>query len=186
MPLRDPLAVLLPHNRDREGPRGLPPSHTTVRTGHVYGGSVDSVRVIHPTRVSSPGVPAASSYQMLGIARHLAGGHLATPRQATTPLYRSGLQHATACLRCPLLTPAWRSGRIPPPAVLCQNTPQISRGQLSYPLCIDAGFITYAPAVDRVLCGGVPTRPERPTPHIRFVSLAPHLRSTLPADPTSR
>jgi hypothetical protein len=67
-----------------------------------------------------------------------------------------------------------------------QDTPQISRGKLSYLLCIDAGFIKYAPAVDGGLCGCVPTRPERTTPRIRFVSLAPHLRSTLPSDPTSR
>jgi len=36
------------------------------------------------------------------------------------------------------------------------------------------------------LCGGVPTRPEPTTPRIRFVSLAPHLRSARPSDPTSR
>ena len=67
-----------------------------------------------------------------------------------------------------------------------QDTPQISRGKLSYRRCIDAGFIKYAPAVDGGLCGCVPTRPERTTPRIRFVSLAPHLRSTRPSDPTSR
>ena len=67
-----------------------------------------------------------------------------------------------------------------------QDTPQISRGKLSYRRCIDAGFIKYAPAVDGGLCGRVPTRPKRTTPRIRFVSLAPHLRSTLPSDPTSR
>ena len=66
------------------------------------------------------------------------------------------------------------------------DTPQISRGQRSYRRCRDAGCITYAPAVDGGLRGGVPTRPERTTPHIRFVSLAPHLRSTRPSDPTSR
>jgi hypothetical protein len=85
-----------------------------------------------------------------------------------------------------LLTSAGRSGRISPPSVLCQDTPQISRGKRSYLLCIDAGFIKYAPTVDGGLCGCVPTRPERTTPHIRFVSLAPHIRSTLPSDPASR
>jgi hypothetical protein len=40
--------------------------------------------------------------------------------------------------------------------------------------------------VDEGLRGGVPTRPERTIPPIRFVSLAPHLRATLPSDPTSR
>jgi hypothetical protein len=67
-----------------------------------------------------------------------------------------------------------------------QDTRQISRGKLSYRPCIDAGFIKHAPTVDGGLCCGVPARPERTTPHIRFVSLAPHVRSTLPSDPTSR
>ena len=67
-----------------------------------------------------------------------------------------------------------------------QDPPQISRGQLSHLLCLDAGGIKYAPAVDGGLCSGVPTRPECTTPRIRFVSLAPHLRSTRPSDPTSR
>ena len=57
---------------------------------------------------------------------------------------------------------------------------------MPYLRCLDAGFIQHAPAVDGGLCGGVPTRPERTTPRIRFVSLAPHLRSTRPSDPTSR
>jgi hypothetical protein len=92
----------------------------------------------------------------------------------------------SARLRCPLLTSAGRSGRIPPPSVLHQDTPQISRGKLSDRPCRDAGLIKHSPWVDGGLCGRVPTRPERPTPHIRFVSLAPHLRSTLPSDPTSR
>jgi hypothetical protein len=42
------------------------------------------------------------------------------------------------------------------------------------------------PVVDGGLRGRVPTRPGCPTPPIRFVSVAPHLRSTRPADPTSR
>jgi hypothetical protein len=141
-------------------------------------------------------------------AQHLAGCHLAAPPQATPPVHRSGLRlirvaawpircpafrpwgasraSPAAGLRCPLLTSARWSGGIAPPSVLHEDTTQISRGQLSYLLCIDAGFIKYAPMVDGGLCGRVPTRPERTTPRIRFVSLAPHLRSTLPSDPTSR
>jgi len=68
----------------------------------------------------------------------------------------------------------------------CQDTPQISRGKLSYRRCIDAGFIKHSPRVDGGLHGRVPARPDCATPRIRFVSLAPHLRSTLPSDPTSR
>jgi hypothetical protein len=131
-------------------------------------------------------VPAVSSSQAPALIRHLAGCHLTAPLQAATPLDRSGLQHARACLRCPLLTAAGRSGRIPPPSVLGQDTRQISRGQLSYRRCIDAGCIKHSPIVDGGLCCGVPARPGCTTPRIRFVSLAPHLRSTLPSDPTSR
>jgi hypothetical protein len=42
------------------------------------------------------------------------------------------------------------------------------------------------PIVDGGLRSCVPTRPGRTTPPIRFVSLAPHRRSTLPSDPASR
>ena len=131
-------------------------------------------------------MPAARSSQRPSIARPLAGCPLAAPPQATTPLYRSGLQPATACLLCPLLTSAGRSGRIPPPSVLCQDTPQISRGKRSYLPCIDAGFIKHSPHVDGGLCGCVPARPDCTTPRIRFVSFALHVRSTLPSDAPSR
>jgi hypothetical protein len=67
-----------------------------------------------------------------------------------------------------------------------QDTPQISRGKLSYLPCIDARFIKYSPVVDGGLCCCVPARPDCTTPRIGFVSLAPHVRSTLPSDPTSR
>ncbi len=47
--------------------------------------------------------------------------------------------------------------------------------------------IDQAPSVvDGGLCCRVPARPDGPTPRIGFVSLAPHVRSTLPSDPTSR
>src|SRR5919108_4548896 len=67
----------------------------------------------------------------------------------------------------------------------CQDTPQISRGKLSSRRCIDAGLINHSPMVDGGLHGRVPARPDCATPRIRFVSLAPHLRSMLPSDPTS-
>src|SRR5262245_36446982 len=118
--------------------------------------------------------------------RHLAGCNLSAPLQVATRLHRSGLQHAPARLLCPLLTSARRSGRIAPPSVLSQDTPQISRGKLSYLPCISARFIKYSPVVDGGLCCCVPARPDCTTPRIGFVSLAPHVRSTLPSDLTSR
>ena len=67
-----------------------------------------------------------------------------------------------------------------------QDSHEVSHGK-SYSLqCIDAGFIKHAPVVDGGLWGCVPPRPERTPPHIRFLFVAPHLRSTLPSDPTSR
>jgi hypothetical protein len=67
-----------------------------------------------------------------------------------------------------------------------QDTRLISRGQLSYRRCIDARFIKHSPFVDGGLHGRVPARPDCTTPRSGFVSLAPHIRSTLPSDPTSR
>jgi hypothetical protein len=80
-------------------------------------------------------------------AQHLAGRHRAAPRQATTPLHRSGLRPTRVAappicypafrpwgasraspapgLLCPLLTSAGRSGRIAPPSVL-SRTPRRS------------------------------------------------------------
>ena len=138
------------------------------------------------TGASAPGVPGVRSSQASNLPANASPDaieplhprrRLLSPVRAFPPL---------RVVRCPRLTSARRSGRIPPPSVLHQDTPQISRGQLSYRRCKDAGFITYGPAVDGGLCGGVPTRPERTTPPIRFVSLVPHLRSTRPSDPTSR
>jgi hypothetical protein len=110
-------------------------------------------------------VPAGSSSQVP--IRHLAGCHLPAPRQATTLLHRSGLRPARVAaqpirypafqpwgaslaspapgLLCPLLTSAERSGRIAPPSVLHEDTPQISRGKLSYLPCIGARFIKHRP-----------------------------------------
>ena len=66
------------------------------------------------------------------------------------------------------------------------GTAEASRGKLSYRPCIDAGFIKHRPLVDGGLRCCVPACPGCTTPCIRFVSLAPHVRSTLPSDPTSR
>jgi len=37
-------------NRDRDGPHGLPPSHTTGHTDHVSGGSADEIEVVYSPR----------------------------------------------------------------------------------------------------------------------------------------
>jgi hypothetical protein len=73
-----------------------------------------------------------------------------------------------------------------PPSVPNEDTPEISRGQLSSRPCIGARLIKHRPIVDGGLCGRVPARPDGTTPRIGFVSLAPHVRSTRPSDPTSR
>jgi hypothetical protein len=66
------------------------------------------------------------------------------------------------------------------------GTGEAARGQRSYRRCRDAEFIKHSPFVEGGLHGRVPARPDWTTPGIRCVSLAPHLRSTLPSDPTSR
>ena len=147
---------------------------------------------------------------MLGVAHHLAGGNLTTPPQATTPLHRSGLRPTRVAawpircpafrpwgaslaspapgLLCPLLTSAGRSGRIAPPSVLHQDTPQISRGQLSYRPCIDAGFIKHSPSCgwrtlwsrahsSRAYHTSYPVRVPRPAPSFH-ASFRPHLAVT--------
>jgi hypothetical protein len=139
-----------------------------------------------PTGTSTPGMPVVRSSQASNLPVN------ASP-DAIGPLHPRRRLLATVRAFPPLrvvlgrlLTAARRSGRMPPPSVLHQDTPQSSRGQRSSRRCLDAGVIKYAPAVDGGLRGCVPTRPDRTTPPSRFVSLAPHLRATLPSDPTSR
>jgi hypothetical protein len=132
--------------------------------------------------------------------------HRPTPGNYPSPPFRPSA-HPRCGLAYPLprlsalgcLTSFACAGPTMPSAVFCEvvredctalspllDTSQLSRGKLSYLPCIDAGFIKHSPIVDGGLCGCVPTRPERTTPRIRFVSLAPHLRSTLPSDAPSR
>ncbi len=149
-------------NRDREGPHGLPPPTPPDIRARIRRFGRDHQGEDTPTGASSPDVPAVSSSQVPDSVRHLAGCDLTAPLQATTPLHRSGLQHAPARLLCPLLTSAVRSGRIPPPSVL-QDTWQISRGKLSYLPCIGARFIKHSPLWIEdftVACPLVPTVPH--------------------------
>jgi hypothetical protein len=108
---------------------------------------VDGVRVRHHPNWSRVSRSASREFipDAEREAQHLAGCHLAAPLQATTPLHRSGLRHPVACLLCRLLTSAGRSERIAPPLVPHRDTPQISRGQLSYLPCIGARFIKHRP-----------------------------------------
>ena len=67
-----------------------------------------------------------------------------------------------------------------------QGTRQISRGKTQNVPRVDAGFIKHAPRENGGLRSYVPARPERATPQIRFVYLAPRFWIGLPSDPTSR
>ena len=60
---------------------------------------------------------------------------------------------------------------------------QTSRGKTRNCRCVNAGFIKQHPNVDGGLRGHVPTRPGCPTPRIRFLFVAPHLRIGLPPGP---
>jgi hypothetical protein len=169
---RDLTVSPLPHHRTY-GSRSR-------RFGRVRQGDRDT-----PTGASAPGVPATSSSQRPSITRPLAGCDLAAPPQTTTPLYRSGL-------------PTNMRGTMPSAdfcgAVRKDSSPLSPRpghpADLPRSAVIPSAhrrrMYQVRPVVDGGLRGGVPTRPERTTPHIRFVSLAPHLRSTRPSDPTAR
>jgi hypothetical protein len=67
-----------------------------------------------------------------------------------------------------------------------QGTWEISRGKTQSLLRVNAGFIKHAPFADGGLRGHVPTRPERTTPHIRFLFVAPRFWIGLPPDLASR
>jgi hypothetical protein len=151
-------------NRDREGPHGLPPPtppdvrvtypavrqipfgcNTPQRERHL---PVCQPRV-HPRGRASPG-PSPDAISPLH------------NRQRLSSTVQAFSTHS-ARLLCPLLTSARRSGRIPPPSVPCEDTPQISRGKLSYLPCISARFIKHSPLWMEdftVACPLVPTVPH--------------------------
>lgn len=188
--------------------RGLAvsPSHTTGHTGHVSGGSAESIRVIrHPNwsvvsqRASREFLPGARTDQT---PRRMPS-HRSTPGSYPSPPFgpsaypRCGLAYPLprlSALEC--LTSFACAEPTMPSADFCgvvredcsslspiKDTPQISRGKLSYRPCIDARFIKHRPIVNGGLCCRVPARPDGTPPHIGFVSLAPPVRSTLPSDP---
>ena len=99
----------------------------------------------------------------------------------------SGSRH----LLRPLQTSAARSARLSlrPVGVghsLAPTARQISQGKTQNVPRVDAGFIKHAPWEDGGLRCHVPARPERVTPQIRFVYIAPRFRIGLPSDPASR
>ena len=175
-------------NRDREGPHGLPPP------------TPPDIRVTYPAvrqmwvRVRRH--PNRSVVSRRASCEFIPGAEIEsdTSPDAISPLHCRPPLLSTVQAFSPRaraydaarLTSAGRSGRIPPPSVLIQDTLPISRGQRSYRPGIDAGCIKHSPIVDGGLCGCVPARPGCTTPRIRFASLAPHVRSTRPSDPTSR
>ena len=67
-----------------------------------------------------------------------------------------------------------------------QGTEEISRGKTQNLLRVNAGFIKHAQITDGGLHGHVPARPERTTPLIRFLFVAPRFWIGLPPDPVSR
>jgi hypothetical protein len=67
-----------------------------------------------------------------------------------------------------------------------QGTEEISRGKTQTLLRVNAGFIKHAQITDGGLHGHVPARPERTTPLIRFLFVAPRFWIGLSPDPISR
>ena len=133
-----------------------------------------------------------------GLAPHgLAGCRTAVPWQASAPLLQSprgepfgpSVTLATYYALCRLLSTGRLGSRLAQFAwdhSLAQTDRQISRGKTQNVPRVDAGFIKHAPREDGGLRGHVPARPERATPQIRFVYLAPRFWIGLPSDPASR
>ena len=135
-------------------------------------------RNIISRRASSEFIPDASN-----LAPRRMRSHRSTSGDYSSPPFRPSAR--LACLLCRLLTSAGRSGRITPPSVLSQDTPQISCGQLPYLRCIDAGLIKHAPLWMEdfvVACLLVPSVPHLvsgscPSLHTfvpRFLQTPPH------------
>ena len=159
-----------PSNRDRGRPYDLtPPTPPDIRVTNTV------VRLLQQAR-ACPDVggwlPTAACRPVGHPAVQALRGEPGRPfRPSASPpvLYR-------------LLTPPMGSAMMTHLSATFRGPREASRGQLSYRQCLDAGCIKHSPLVDGGLRGRVPARPDRTTPPIRFVSLAPHLRSTLPSD----
>jgi hypothetical protein len=114
--------------------------------GHVSGGSVDEVRVIHAPQ---PGrlLPACQwsvhprRQTFRPTPRRMPSGHSTRDDESSPPFGPS--HHGGGTMPSADFREAVREDCSP--SVLCEDTPQISRGQRSYRRCTDAGFIMYAP-----------------------------------------
>ena len=142
--------------------------------------STRSRRLSCPTGASSLPVPdvGSSPWFPRGNSRCLTD---AVPLLGTKQLllsFRSGLRRCETIrisiparflrLICPLLTSPTRSGSIALPSAIA-GTWETSWGKTQNFPCVNARFIKHAPFADGGLRSHVPARPERTTPHIRFL-----------------
>jgi hypothetical protein len=185
--LRMDSCLLAKPNRDREGPHGLPPPTPPDRRV-----TYPAVRQMKPKCGTHPDRSVfsrcASGQFIPGVetTRRLAGCHLATPPQVTTPLDRSGLQRTR---RAPIMPSADFCGTVTEDCSSLSPFPGHTAdlpGSVVGPSVHQRLIYKARPTVDGGLCCSVPARPERATPHSRFVFLTPHICSTLPSDPASR
>ena len=178
-------------NRDREGPHGLPPpTPPYVRVTYTAVRQIQSGWHVHPDRsVLSRGasrefLPDAGQYPP---SRRRRSRHSTTGRNSSLPFRPSA---RSARLLCPLLTSAVRSGRIPPPSVLCPRTHcNISRGKSVVPSVHRRLIYNARLTVDGGLCCSVlklcpevchtPYQVRVPRPaHSLHASFRPHLAAT--------
>ena len=193
-----------PAIRDRERPHGLPlPHHRTNgsrirRFGRLGQSAQQTARASQPERLLEPR------------QRRLHPSHQACAPWTRRMRCRRSLASNFSSLSTPFGEPFGPSASQPrsptmPSADFClavsancsalsqflsharsQGTRQISQGKTQNVPRVDAEFIKHAPRKDGGLRGHVPARPERATPQIRFVYLAPRIWIGLPSDPTSR
>ena len=176
-----------PSNRDREGPHGLPPpTPPDIRVTYPAVRQIKSGSYMHPNRsvisrhASRAFIPEAEhrSPPRRMASRRSIPGHYSLP--PFRPSARSCVPTKPSADVCRAvrkdyspLSPMWGH-----PADLARSAviPSVHRRLIDKAQSI----------VDGGRCCRVPARPDYTTPPIRFVSLAPHMRSTLPSDPTSR
>ncbi len=159
---------------------------------------MQSIPPLHPNRSVISSRTNVGFIPATGLApRGLAGCSAVVPWQATSPLFQSprgepfgpSATRATYYALCRLLPFVRLGSRLAQLAWVNSLAPtarQISQGKTQNVPRVDAGFIKHAPRENGGLRGHVPARPERATPQIRFVYLAPRFWIELPSDPTSR
>jgi hypothetical protein len=182
-------------NRDRGRPHGLtPPTPPYIRVPYKAVRWLQSGTTIVSSSVTGALPPDTPTYASplrfaKGSVSCLSGAVLRSSiSRSLLPSVRAfGLR--LACLLCPLLTPPLGSERMTlalsqfPWHATSRGTGAVSRGKRSYRRGIGARCMKHSPFVDGGLCCCVPARPDCATPHIGLLSVAPHLRSTLPSDP---